>query len=226
MSFSIALNRQSKTRLKRITRAGLGKELFDEIIKLWDKEAQKIASHISKTKLTGQRKKVRSGALRRNIVGQAMRFRGVPALRVGVLRGPALSYAGLQEFGTQKWNKQSPYPTIRPKKTKYLAYPPDGSPALYPSGVNRYPSARHYPGKLVFIPFKGKNAVGGLYDAAELAGADSLRELQVVYVLLRRMDIKPGFFLRDGMTERLPILLIETTKLIDSFFTRSFSGKK
>lgn len=206
---TLDLSKKTKALLKKLTNAGLTAELHEEILKRWGRQAAIIAGQASR--YAGERKKVRSGALRRSIVGVSELYKGVPATRVGILRGPAVRYAGVQEHGTKKYNPSSPYNTITPKKAKALAFAPEGSPAVLPSGVARYSSPREYPGELEFVPFKGGNVIGGLYDKEDLEAVNSigtsLKDFQAVYILIRRMDVKPGYFLRDSMKEGIPKLL-------------------
>jgi len=179
--------------------------LLDEVL---EREGQLTAAHIVKTKLSGSPLKRRTGSLARSIVGVSARHQGFPALQIGVFRGPALAYANIQEHGGE----------IRPRKARALAFAPPGSPALTAAGVERHGGPRNYPGSLTFIPFKGVNAVGGLFDSVALKGVTSLRDITPVYLLLRRVFIKPKHYIRDGVMERLPAIAKAISKaLVDLF---------
>lgn len=155
----------------------------------------------------------RTGTLERAIVGSAERVGRLPGMRVGVLKGPALKYAGVQEYGTKGKNPTSPYDTIKPRKAKALAIPAEGGKALTAAGVDRFGGPRGYPGELKAVPFTDSGiAVGALYDMKahdrleERHGEVDLGDLQPVYLLLKKVDIEPKWYLRDGFMERLPLV--------------------
>lgn len=209
---SIELTPNSKALLERAKRELNREHLFQEILGLFDRYAPKVTSFVQANYLRGQRLNVRTGNLARSITGTAVLDRGVPALRVGILRGPALPYAGVQEYGTRGKNPTSPYDTIRPKTGKYLAMPVND--ALTPAGVARYTSARQYPADLVFIPFRrGTIAKAGLYRADELKKFE-FEDVEPVYILLSELDIEPQWYLRDGMKAMLPGLVGELGVLL------------
>lgn len=229
-------------------------------------EAQRIAGVITQSLNAGKKGLyVRTGNLKRSIIGRGELIDGAPAMRVGVFSGPSLRYAGVQEHGTKGKNPLSPYPTIRPKRGKALAIPV--GPALNASGVPRFVSARQYRsprgGKigadsLRFVPINRGRLLGVLidpsYDAAEelskrrdrfearkkkspkafvvpgvlpenAFGDNNFRPPEVAdedgtiaYILMRAVDIRPKFFLRDGFTNELPNfsrrLALKVSKLI------------
>lgn len=154
----------------------------------------------------------RSGELLRAITANARFVSQVPQFRVGIFRGPALKYAAHQEWGTDDLNPNSPYPPIVPKRRRTLAWPVPGGPATTPGGTPRYRGPRHYEintgDMLGFIPWKGETAVGGLYNLKDIQQARrkgwSLRNIQVVYVLLKRTSLPPHWYLRDSMKQFLP----------------------
>ncbi len=155
----------------------------------------------------------RTGTLARSVLPQSERLAGVPALRVGIFRGPALRYAGVQEFGTRGKEPTSPYPDIVPKRAKALAIPARGGRALTPAGVDRFGGPTKYPGTLRFIPFRRGIAVGALYDERDLKRAPkdedgnlSLDQIKAVYLLLRKVSIKGKHYLRTGALAYLPRL--------------------
>ena len=76
-----------------------------------DREGSLTAGFISKNYLAGQRLRRITGTLAKSVVGAAETYRGLPAMRVGILTGPALHYAGILEFGTDDMNPASPYHT-------------------------------------------------------------------------------------------------------------------
>ena len=190
----------------------LGKErLYGEIDRFFDRQSSIVARKVTVSAFRGLLK-TRTGNLSRSILGRGERLAGVPALRIGIFRGPALRYAGVQEFGTKGKNPDSPYDTIKPKKAKALAIP-EGK-ALTPAGVPRFESPRGYPGQLRFIPFRRGIAVGALYDEKDVARAEkkgvlNLDDIKKVYLLLRRVDIAPKHYLLDGLKREAGQLAID-----------------
>lgn len=187
--------------------------LYSRLDVFLQKQSLIAAGHISKTMLSGNPIHRRTGSLAKSVVGVSTRKDGVPAMKVGVLRGPALKYAEVLEKGTV--GKGGDLPTIRPRNAKALALPTDE--VKTPAGVDRYGGPRQYPGQLQFVPFRRSGiAIGGLYDAAELAraaksarrtGESPLQNISPAYVLLRKLDIKPYRWLSGGFKTYLPQLL-------------------
>lgn len=166
---------------------------FNAIARFFDKRASIVAGEISRNYLSGQRLNRRTGTLARSIVGQTITFRGLPAMRVGVIRGPALAYAAAQEFGA----------VITPRRAKALAIPTDEAKTA--AGVERYGGPRNFPGELRFVPFRNSGvAVGGLFEAESLRASLNLRDARLLYILVREVRIEPQFFLRDGFAMALP----------------------
>ena len=221
MTFAASINFDKRTEafLRRAEKA-YGKEaVYEALDKEFGRLAARAAAHVIRTKVSGQRLGVRSGTLRRSIVGRSVRINGFPTIRVGVIKGPALKYAAVQEVGTKGANPESPIPTIRPKKGKALAIPLD--PVKTRAGVARFNSPRQQP-NLKFVPFRSSGvAVGALYTKEEmekLKGNPSmtLRDIQASWLLLRKVDIPPKYFIRDGMLEMMP----QITKEIADFLAR------
>ena len=203
-----------KTIDKLITNLGREK-LFKLLDKLFNKQSLIAAGHVSRTMLSGQRLKRRTGTLAKSVTGTGLRIDGIPAMRVGIFRGPALKYAGPQELGTKGKNPESPYGTILPKKGKALAIPL--GPALTPAGVEKYGGPRNFPGELHFIPFRQSGiAVGALYSDVEyeVARHFGIREAQAAYLLLRKVDLKPKYYLRDGFRNYMPMFAKELNKYL------------
>lgn len=158
--------------------------------------------------------RTRTGQGRESILARGELYSGYPAVRVGALRGPAVKYMGIQEFGTRGKNPDSPYDTIRPRNAKALAIPENK--ALTPAGVPRWASPKDYPGKLHFIPFRRGLAVGALYDDKEVAKIDravarhqlpDFRDFKALWLLVRQVDVAPHYFMRDGFNAFLPTLV-------------------
>lgn len=185
--------------------------IYNIIEKFFEKRALFVAGFISKNFLSGQRLKRRTGALARSITGRGIRIGGLPAMRVGIFKGPALAYAQAQEKGA----------TIKPVKAKALAIPQ--KLVLTAAGVDKYGGPRNYPGELRFVPFRGSGiAVGGLYPAEELSKGVTLREAKIAYLLVTQVKIKPKNFLRDGLRETLP----ETASLLAELLRDLIAGRK
>ena len=195
------------------------------VMRSLEKSGQRIAGTISKNMRAGSGLRRRTGSLARGVVGGAVEIGDQPAVRVGILRGPSLKYAGPQEFGTQGKEPDSPYPTIRPVRRKFLTIPTDAGGALTPAGVPRYTTARDFPGGLKFVRGPVSAIVNGrtirasaaLYKASDynkvLASrfgigargggarrtASLFLALRPVYLLVKRIDLKAARFLRGGL---------------------------
>lgn len=209
-SITFKLDRRSVKFIKGLETDSRREKVYKQLDRFFGKEGQKIATHIIKTKLSGQLLKRRTGQLAQGTVGLAERRGGVPGMRVGILRGPAIQYAGIQEHGG----------TIRPKRAKALAIPVEGGPAVTAAGVERFGGPRSFPGGLSFIPFRNSGlAVGGLYTK----GAQRRNRLgrftnkfdlgELAYLLVKEVKIKGKHFIRDGFREKLP----ELTKNLEVF---------
>ncbi len=183
-------------------------EIIAVIRRTMEKIASRLAGQVVKTKLSGQYLKRRTGILAKSIVGVVITRGGLPAITVGIFSGPALAYAGVQEFGTV--GAGGTLPTIRPKNAKALSIPV-GPTALTPAGVSRFQSPRDYigPGELKFIP--GQKSIGVLVDDV----SD-----EVEYVLVAKVDIPPKHYLLDTMNENLPKIAQQLATAISKEFTR------
>jgi len=147
--------------------------------------------------------KVRSGVLRRSIVG-TLNGQGT-TLRLELTAGgsgPAKEYAALQEYGGE----------VTPKKGRFLAIPQ--GPALTASGVARFRSAREAP-NLRFIAIRG-GAMGLL--VRDVPGRKARSE--IFYVLVRRVKVPATLYLtraleavRARAVERIQSALAETVQL-------------
>lgn len=208
-TFTVDLSRRSKTYLRRLSKDFTPASLARKVKGFFDEQAPLAASFIVKNYLSGQRLGRVTGILAQSLTGRGGTEGGVPFMRVGVFRGPALRYAGVQEFGTV--GKGGELPSIRPKKAKSLAVPQ--KPALTASGKPKWEGGpTNAPFELRFVPFRRGIAVGGLYDEREIEALErlgqevDLEKAKMVYLLLRKVDIEPKHYLRDGMTAYLPRL--------------------
>lgn len=157
--------------LSHVAKTWTGEKIAAELESFLKLESQIVAGQVSRSVRDGSAGlDTRTGLLGKSIVGRFETYEGAPSMRVGVLQGPALRYAGVQEYGTQGKNPQSPYPTIRPKRAKALAVPV--GPALTEAGVARFLTPRDYPGELVFAKSSKANVVGYLIDRDEAAFAE------------------------------------------------------
>jgi hypothetical protein len=205
------LDRRTVKFVKSLETDSRKNRVYRHLDRFFGREGQKIATHIVKTKLSGQLLGRRTGQLAQGTIGLAERRGGVPGLRVGVLRGPAIAYAGIHEHGG----------TIRPKRARALAIPVEGGPAVTQAGVERFGGPRSFPGKLSFIPFRNSGlAVGGLFTTSSEQGRDRRGRFltfglgELAYLLVKEVKIKPKHFIRDGFREKLP----ELTKNLEVFF--------
>ncbi len=183
-----------------------GERFFQILDRYFERESQFIAGQVVKNKLSGNPVGRRTGNLARSVIGQAVRVNGLPAFRVGVLRGPALAYAGIIERGG----------TIRPKRAKALAIPV--GEATTPAGVDKYGGPRNYPGELRFLPFRRGVAVGKLVDETEAfayeASGLSPYQAEALYLLVRKVVIEGRYPIRDGVQEQLPAFLKRMTQFL------------
>ena len=194
-TISIQLEPDSEKLLDRI-RSGTEREsLYRALDALFHRHAALGAAHITKTMLSGQRLSRRTGSLARSVVGIGVRVGGVPGMRIGILQGPALAYAGIHEHGG----------IIKPKKAKALAAPVGA--ALTPAGVPRYPGPRAYPGKLRFVPINRGNLIGKLVDEDD-------DDNEALFLLLRQVQVAPKHYLRDGMLRQVPLASRDASLLI------------
>lgn len=214
MSVALDLTRDS-LKLIRCLEKELGKRKFeDKVIAFFNRQVLKAVGSIRREFFgKGKAVAVRTGLLSQSITGRGERFQGVPAMRIGVFKGPALQYAGIQEFGTRGADPSSPFPDIVPKKAKALTVPIEKG--LTPAGVPRPFTARTYPGELRFIPFRSSGiAIGKLYDAKDVAratrknGMINFARIKAVYLLITRAKIPGKHFLRDGMRKYVAELAI------------------
>ncbi len=192
------------------------KRLLDELSRKWTPEAlnTSIMGELAKLSMEGAGEiqrgmageflATRTGNLRRSIVGRAEQTRLGPAMRIGVFKGPALAYAGVQEFGTQGRNSASPYPTIKPKRAKALAIPTDRVKTR--AGVARGAGfgPRQFAGELVFIPFRKGNIVGGLFLKEEVR--EGVRS-GAMFLLATEVDLPERAYLKKGFARFMPKLV-------------------
>lgn len=169
------------------------KRLLATLIPLYDKLGMVVAGHISRKELSGQLLNARTSALRKSILGQAEIMNNLPAIVVGVFKGPALVYAGIQNDGG----------IIKPKKAKTLAMP-IGAGALTGSGIGRYESPRDYPTELTYFPINRHPVIAGLMDENG--------DLQ--YLLLREVEIKAKHYLEIGIEKNLDLIAEATVDLL------------
>lgn len=110
----------------------------------------------------------------------------IPSVNVGIFEGPGLDYGHTQEYGTRPWNSDSPIPTIKPKNRKYLAVPAkEGLPD----------SPRALSERLFVRPLRSGNK--GLFRRLPLG------QIELLYVLVKRVDIQPQFWLSSAIDKFL-----------------------
>lgn len=206
-TFEVTLTAETLLLLKelerKLTPAGFNERVMRELSKL----ATEAAGHVSRG-MAGEFISTRTGSLRRSIVGRAEETRLGPAIRIGVFKGPALAYAGVQEFGTQGFNSSSPFPTIKPKTAKALAIPTDRVKTK--AGVARTAGLgpRQFTGgELVYIPFRKGNIVGGLFLKREVEDAEEGADLRAFFLLATQVDLPERAYLKKGFESYLPTLI-------------------
>lgn len=202
-----------------MTRITIDTSGFEELIDQWEiesvwqivfeeleKTASRLAGTVIRESLSGKLLRRRTGALARSVVGRVERVQGIPAIRVGVFRGPSLAYAGIQEEGG----------VVKPKRAKNLAIPVNE--AKTPAGVDRFGGPRGYPGALRFVPFRRGVATGALYDENELVQAEeegfSIADIKPLYILVKRVRIPASRWLSKPIRENLPKVTAEIADAI------------
>jgi len=204
--------------------------LYKQLERFFDKESSKVAGAIVAGFLSGGDR--RSGNLARAVVGRGVRDEtGLPSMRIGVFKGPAQDYAGVQEHGTKGKEPDSPIPTIKPRKAKALAFPVPKGGAVTRAGVARFDGPRDFPKPLRFVPFTSSGiAIGGLYDKASLEREQkrarrqdrhvSLRNVKLVYLLLTQVDLHGKHYLRDGLEAALPGTVLRLSLFLKDLLSR------
>lgn len=192
-------------------------ELTKAFVPFMERQGSLGAAKVTRNMLSGQRLKRRTGSLARGMVGRAeLRGQGLPALRVGVLRGPSLKYAEGLEDGAD----------IEAKPGKALAIPQDA--AKTKAGVSRWASPRDYPGELKLVPFRRSGvAVAGLFDADSMEAAKGpdgevdLSRATLLYILVKRVHIPAFHYLRDGFNLFLPEFQVALADFVRDLFRRT-----
>ena len=185
-------------------------------------EALRVAGRATRFATTGELGiRRRDGTLARSITGVPVVREGAPGMRIGIFRGPALAYAGVQEHGTRGKNPASPYDTIRPKKGNALAIPLEPTKTKGGRVKGEFAGGPRLRNDLVFIKFrKPGNAIGALYTRKSLAAARgetgkvNLRSAMAAYLLVRQVDIAPKRFLRTGVLSEVPNTAARLVKFI------------
>ena len=211
-SFELTLPKADQKRLDALTDLDDLNELFSGLLKLMNRLAQKVAGKVITTSLSGKILKRRAGSLARDTVGRSEMIGGLPAIRVGIFRGPSRKYAGILERGG----------VIKPRKAKALAIPQEAAQTA--AGVDRFGGPRGYPGKLRFQPFKRGVAVGRLVDENEAAEADkaglTLDRGRTLYLLVTQVRIPAFKWLSKPVREQVPMVADEIAAFIKDFILR------
>ncbi len=211
--------------LKKMTRK---REFNAQMRKFLLLMGSRMAGHITKNTLAGQILKRRTGSLARSVASTVVYPKGsqLPGIKVGVFRGPAKKYAAVQEYGTKGRNISSPIPTIRPKRRKALTIPTRENKTA--AGVAKR-TAKSYRGSLKFIPFRNSGvAIGGLFapksysrevKLARKSGRPvNIRNMDMLFILVKHVDLKERRWLRKGVEDFLPTLGRELTAFLKEYF--------
>jgi hypothetical protein len=214
--FSIGFDERSKGLMAKIRDGLAPQKVIMGIFNLFQRLGGRAAAHVVKKYLSGpttdKTLSRRTGQLAKAVVGVATLKGGVPMVRLGIFRGPAMKYAYVLEHGG----------VILPKKARSLAMPVND--ALTPAGVDKYGSPRNYPGELKFVPSKkGGKVVGFLYDEAEVKAAKkNWAALRPLWVLLTSVRIEGRHYLQNGMRDYLPVI----AKEVLGYLKGAVSGKQ
>lgn len=224
--FTIQLTPESQRVLAKLEKNTKRQQIFfDRAIAIFDRAGLLLAGKISSGPLasgvtTKDSLRQRSGSLARSIVGFGTMVNGAPAMRVGVLRGPASPYAGILHEGTRGAARGSRYPDIVPRRGKALSIPVGES--LTATGVARYDSPRKHPG-LAFIPLRRKassTVLGLLVDREQYRGLRSRKQdtrPATRYILVSRVRMPSRPFIRQVFEPYLPKLGTDIDTLLKEF---------
>lgn len=210
-------------------------QLYQIILEIFKRLAPKAARHVIKTQLSGgiapafgpnkEPKRRRTGSLARSIHGRGIMFESRPAMEVGLLRvanARTSIYGWTQEFGTKSENPLSPISDIVPKGSRAMTVPTPRNQTG--AGVTRQTIDDFGSEELKMLLFgrvggKHGNVIGSLvlraeYDAERSAAiaedrSVDVRTLEPMFLLLTRVQIKPGWYLNDGLRDFLPQISAE-----------------
>ena len=200
----IDTNGKALAALTKAARAFDPREVKAKMRKIMEVEVIRLRDHIRKTQLNDFSSRS-SGRLSRSLEGRVRDVGGILEVSVGVFKGAAMAYAGVQDQGTKSMNSRSPYPkrgssiTSNRPKPSALAIPTDA--AFRANGQLR--SRRD----LVYVPKRKKtgNTVGFLVKPIK-GMALSLSDATIFYILVKKVDIKPRFYLSKGLRSYMPRL--------------------
>ncbi len=224
LTVSIKLDPETARFLRKVGDTLGAAKLRRELIQFNRKQAQKAAGTVIKTQLSGQALRRRTGTLARSTEGRVDTTAGrLPAMRIGIFKGPATRYAAVQEFGTKGKNPASPIDTIRPTNAKALAIPINDS--LTGAGVAKFVGPRSDPRDLVFIPFvRNTIVIGALFERDRIRVAQkralgdlNLRDVKAAYLLMTQVDVAPTFWLSRGVDLYIPTYTEELLDFLGDF---------
>lgn len=204
----VSLDPKSKKFFEGITKGSLfGLAFLDDLFAKFNELSFDLSQLVIKESLTGQKLKRRSGDLARSTTGRAIRIHGIPAIRVGVFRGPTIPYAVAHEEGR----------VIRPRRAKALAIPTDAAKTA--TGRAKVPGPRDFGRPLTFLPFRRGIAIGGLFDEQEVdtlqeEGIQSPYNARMFYVLLTEVTIPASRWLSTPVIDALPFIAEEIAQFI------------
>lgn len=151
------------------------------------KEVSEVLERDVKRELTGTRLNVRTGALRRDVRGQARKISGAIQIGVGVTKGPATAYAEIQDQGG----------VIKAKPGKALPVPL--KPARERAAQVKSPS--ELPASIRNKMFMVKPASGGSPLLGIVKGKG---EFEAWYVLKKSVTIPASHWLTGPMNLHAP----------------------
>lgn len=203
--------------LRHFAATAFNPDVFTRLVRAsFEQSGAIIAGEISKRMRAGGTLRRRTGTLARSVAGGSVVDGQQIGLRVGILKGPALAYAGPQEFGTKGKAPDSPYPTIRPVRKKFLTIPTDAGGALTPAGVSRYVTARDFPRALTLVRgasgiVNGRriSATFGLYQKSDVEDARSFAK-SAVHGLRDKASAQKAYSraFRSAIAAKTPVYLL------------------
>lgn len=202
----LSISTVNQKRLDELVEKSDPQAIAGKLLEFAGRQGAILEGKIIKDSLSGKRLKRRTGSLARSVTSRAELVGRVPAIRVGIFRGPAVKYAQIQEEGG----------VIKPKKAKALSIPVGD--ALTPAGVERYGGPRNYPGELRFLPFRRGIAVGKLVDEEEAKALEeeerSPWEAAALYILAKQVTIPASHWLSLPVNDALPGIAKELNKYV------------
>jgi hypothetical protein len=167
--------------------------------------AELVVGQIVKEDLSGKTLNVITGNLRRSLSSRVIRGGNIVAA-IGVIKGPAMKYAAIHEFGG----------TIKPVKGQYLAIPlraakSGGGRPRFPGGPRE--AALKYPDTFV-LKRPGKNPLicATLRVKGKGKNAGKVKGILPLFVLVKSVTMPARHWLSEGVRDKRRFFMVEIEK--------------